>query len=569
MFAPCTRRAMVGAILAAALLAGCSNSNQKAERELQAFIQQHEQTLRPLQKDAALAAWQASITGAEADYEASQTKQLALEKLYTDRSAFARLRVWRDARRVQDPQLRRQLEVLYLAYLGNQVPDSLLEKMVQVQSDVDRIFSTFRGRVGDASYSDNELRDILRTSNDSARLQAAWEASKQVGGAVQPKLLEVVRLRNQAAKILGFPNYFSLQMVQQEFDEAQLMQLFDELDVLTRDSFAAMKGEVDGRLAKRYGIAVADLRPWHYHNPFFQEAPAVFAVDLDSIYAKVDILAALAKYYQGVGFEISDILKRSDLYEKEGKNQHAYCTDIDREGDVRVFANIQPNEYWMGTMLHEMGHAVYDESIDPKLPYLLREASHTLTTEAMAMLFGRMSKNASWMQQMAGLPEARRVAIEGELRKMLTFEQLTFSRWVQVMLRFERALYADPDQDLDRLWWDLVERYQLLHRPEGRQAPDYASKYHVAMAPVYYHNYLLGELMASQVHAHLVTEVLHAGDPWSVTYVDQPAVGAYLKEKVFGPGTLLSWNELVKNATGSPLSPKAFAGQFVGTPGHI
>jgi peptidyl-dipeptidase A len=89
------------------------------------------------------------------------------------------------------------------------------------------------------------------------------------------------------------------------------------------------------------------------------------------------------------------------------------------------------------------------------------------------------------------------------------------------------------------------------------------------MAPVYYHNYLLGELMASQVHAHLVTEVLHAGDPWSVTYVGQPAVGAYLKEKVFGPGTLLSWNDLVQNATGSPLSPKAFAVQFVGTPGHI
>jgi peptidyl-dipeptidase A len=563
------RRAAFGGVALAILVAGCTSSKQKAETELRTFIQQHEQTLRPLQKDAGLAAWKASITGADADYEDSKTKQLALEKLYTDRDAFGRIRAWREAGRVQDPQLRRELEVLYLAYLGNQIPDSLLERMVDVQNDVDRIFSTFRGKVGDASYTDNELRDILRTSNDSARLQAAWEAGKQVGAAVQPKLLEVVRLRNDAAKILGFPNYFSLQMVQQEFDETQLMQLFDELDALTRDSFAAMKAEVDARLAKRYGIPIAALRPWHYHNPFFQEAPDVFAIDLDSIYAKVDILETVRKYYAGVGFDITDILAKSDLYEKEGKNQHAYCTDIDREGDVRVFANIRPNEYWMGTMLHEMGHAVYDKSIDPKLPFLLREASHTLTTEAMAMLFGRMSKNAMWMQQMAGLPEARRVQVEGELRKMLTFEQLTFSRWVQVMLRFERELYSDPNQDLDTLWWDLVECYQLLHRPEGRKAPDYASKYHVAMAPVYYHNYLLGELMASQVHAHLVSDVLHASDPWSVTYVDQPAVGAFLKEKVFGPGTLLSWNELVRNATGSPLSPRAFAAQFVGSPGKI
>ena len=179
------------------------------------------------------------------------------------------------------------------------------------------------------------------------------------------------------------------------------------------------------------------------------------------------------------------------------------------------------------------------------------------------MLFGRMSKNAVWMQQMAGLPEAHRAAIQDEVRKMLTFEQLTFSRWVQVMVRFERAMYANPDQDLNALWWDLVERYQLLHRPEGRDAPDFASKYHVAMAPVYYHNYLLGEMMASQVHEHIVREILHAGDAWSVTYVDHPEVGAYLRERVFGPGTLYSWNELVKRATGSPLAPKAFAAQFV------
>ena len=55
--------------------------------------------------------------------------------------------------------------------------------------------------------------------------------------------------------------------------------------------------------------------------------------------------------------------------------------------------------------------------------------------------------------------------------KMHRAKLLVFSRWCQVMFRFEKALYDNPDQDLNTLWWDLVERYQMVHRPEGRKRP--------------------------------------------------------------------------------------------------
>ena len=71
------------------------------------------------------------------------------------------------------------------------------------------------------------------------------------------------------------------------------------------------------------------------------------------------------------------------------------------------------------------------------------------------------------------------------------------------MTNFERALYADPEADLAATWWELVSRYQLLTPPEGRDAPDWAAKIHVACAPVYYHTYLYGNLVASQLRATL------------------------------------------------------------------
>ena len=173
------------------------------------------------------------------------------------------------------------------------------------------------------------------------------------------------------------------------------------------------------------------------------------------------------------------MLARSDLYEKPGKSPHAFCTDIDREGDVRVLANVVPTEYWMGTMLHELGHAVYSSKNIPRgVPYALRTESHILATEGVAMLFEKFSKDADWLRAM-GVRLEDPEAFDATGAQMRRDKLLIFSRWCQVMLRFEKAMYADPDRDLETLWWDLVEEYQGLRRPEGRHAPDYASKIHV------------------------------------------------------------------------------------------
>jgi peptidyl-dipeptidase A len=256
------------------------------------------------------------------------------------------------------------------------------------------------------------------------------------------------------------------------------------------------------------------------------------------------------------------VIARSDLYERRGKSPHAFCTDINREGDVRVLANIVPNEYWMSTMLHELGHAVYSSKNIPKsMPYVLRTDAHILATEGVAMMFERFAKSGDWLVAMGvEVPDVKAYNEAGA--RMRRDQLLIFSRWCQVMLRFEKALYEDPSQDLNKLWWDLVEKYQGLHRPEGRDAPDYASKIHIVSAPAYYHNYMLGQLFACQVHRAIAREVLQADDWSSAFYVENPAVGRFMKERVFAPGRSLSWNELTRHATGEPLSAQAFAEEF-------
>ena len=64
------------------------------------------------------------------------------------------------------------------------------------------------------------------------------------------------------------------------------------------------------------------------------------------------------RFLDAVGLPIDDIIARSDLYEREGKDQHAFCISIDRASDVRTLCNIKPTAEWMDTMLHEQGHGI-------------------------------------------------------------------------------------------------------------------------------------------------------------------------------------------------------------------
>ena len=132
------------------------------------------------------------------------------------------------------------------------------------------------------------------------------------------------------------------------------------------------------------------------------------------------------------------------------------------------------------------------------------------------------------------------------------------------MICFEREFYRDPDQDLNTLWWDLVERFQFLARPEGRNEPDWAAKIHIATAPVYYHNYLLGEIVASQLQYTIDCHILDATGVTETGYVNEKRMGEYLREKVFKPGSSVHWNELLVDATGEKLNPQYLVNQLIG-----
>jgi peptidyl-dipeptidase A len=433
------------------------------------------------------------------------------------------------------------MERLYLRYLTGQRDPQTIERVVELEKEVRAEVVGHRPLLRGRPASENDILHILREETDSTVRQEAWEASKEIGPRIADRVRELARLRNEGARRLGFPDYYHLALASQELSPEELLALMDRLAEETEAPFRQAKASLDERRAARFGLSPSDLRPWHYDDPFFQRAPDDPDLDLSPFLEGQDLEGLAVRTYDGLGLEVRDILERSDLYEREGKDQHAFCLDVDRRGDIRILANLRPVSRWMVTLLHELGHGV---------------PAHAFTTEGVAILMGRLARDPRWLREVLGLPEEEVARLAPGLDRQERLNSLVFIRWALVMVHFERALYADPEQDLDTLWWDLKERFQRLDRPEGRSAPDWAAKYHVALAPVYYHNYILGELLASQLRA--TVEERFGG------LAEEPRAGAFLVERVLAPGARLDWRALVRQATGQPLSPAPFAEWVVG-----
>jgi peptidyl-dipeptidase A len=564
------------ASLSCMLIAVCTLSapvfaGDSPDERFKPLLDEYLKKYKPLYIDSARAWWEANTTGDDAAFKRKEAAENALVELHSDKGMFAKIKALKDGPPLSDPVLARELDVMYRHFLPGQADKELQKRIVAIETQVEKTFNTHRSLVGGKEMSENDVRQVLSDTKESLAAEQAWKGYMEVGKKNEKLMKEVVGLRNELARNLGFKNFYVMRLTLDEVDEKQLLALFDELDQLTRKEFAKEKLAIDAAMVTRFGLVddkgsgdPSKLRPWHYGDLFFQATPEMpGGANLDDVYKNVDLLKMAGDYYAGMGLQADDILARSDLYEKKGKSPHAFSTSLDRDQDIRVLCNLKPNLYWADTIVHELGHGIYDKYVAPDVPFLLHEAAHSITTEGYAIMMGSMVKNQDFLVTVLKVPPEKAVEIVKSAQKNLRREKLIFSRWAQVMVRFEYGMYNDPDQDLGKLWWTLKAKYQMLNPPGPVSRPDYAAKIHVVTNPVYYHSYMMGDLFGCQVHHYIATKVLGVDDPAKTCFAGHKEAGDYLKKNVFGPGNLYSWNELTKHATGEFISPKYFAMQYV------
>ncbi|MDW0109429.1 M3 family metallopeptidase [Sporosarcina aquimarina] len=518
--------------------------------KLSTFLAEQNQRFEAVYKPVVLQNWMAATTGEKQWEELHEKSLTAYHRNFSEKEDFAKVIQFRKETYLTRLE-QRQLDDLYSKMLPNQLDEKLVQETVALEKELSSKFNTFRPLLHGKKCTNNKILNILKKSEDSEVRKEAWLSSKQVGVEIEEKLLQLVHIRNENARALGYSDFYQMNLDVQDLKDADVFLIFERLKKVSDEPFRKVKKEIDNELAQKMNIDVKDLRPWHYADPFFQEAPAKQTIDIDKHFTGKNIEEVASATFEAVGLNIDDILKESDLYPRENKNPFGFCTNIDRQGDVRILVNIDESVFWTTALLHELGHASYFKNIDKGLPFLLRSHSHSITTEAIALFFGRMTKMSQWQSRFLGVEQKEQ---DTAMNQLLQRQLLVFARWVITFATFERELYQNPNQDLNGLWWKLAEEIQFINPPERTDYPDWASKMHFSLAPVTYQDYLLGELVASQLHHHIVTTI--SSDIFTIK------VGEYFKDHIFKDGASFQWNELIENATGTGLDPTHFVNQF-------
>ena len=135
-----------------------------------------------------------------------------------------------------------------------------------------------------------------------------------------------------------------------------------------------------------------------------------------------------------------------------------------------------------------------------------------------------------------------------KFKKDIKKSEATFINWSMQIISFEKAMYENPNQDLQKLWHDLGVKYRGRNEEEELNN-EWATIPHFLSHPAYYQNYFRANLMKAQIYKHLRDEL------GNIT--ENKNTAEYLNENLFRYGESIDENELIEMFTGEPLSSKA------------
>jgi peptidyl-dipeptidase A len=558
-----------------------SGRKSPAEKDAEAFLTTVTSLLKPVATRATLADW-TSLTDVTPEHTGQRVgADGALAALAGSPLIIEKTKALLAQREQLEPQTARQLEKLLLAAAESPgtIPD-VVARRVEAEARQSSIMDGYtfcavptRHGVCPEPITANQIDNVLAHSRDLSQRLRVWTASKEIGRPLKPGLVELVKLRNQVARELGYRSYFALQVADYGMTVGEMMQLLDDTLAATKPLFDQLHCFAKYELAARFHRPPPRLIPAHWlGNRWAQVWPGLIdSASLDPLFRGAtaeSIVKSAENFYVSLGFPRlpATFWERSDLYPvppgvARKKNTHASAWDIDRSGDVRSLMSVEPNEEWFGAAHHELGHIYYFLSYDrPEVPYLLREGANRAFHEAIGELAKLASQQTPYLVKVGVMPEAKRPDPTAWLLQSALDSVVFMAFSAGTMSHFEHFLYEQelPPAEWQGKWWEDVANFQGVVPPNGRDDPalcDACTKTHINDDPAQYYDYALATLIKFQLHDHICSKILQQ-DPRACDYSDSQAVGDFLKG-ILSLGATRDWRDVIREATGEPISPRA------------
>lgn len=403
------------------------------------------------------------------------------------------------------------------------------------------------------------LRTLMRTSPSSTVRKSAYDGLRSIGSFVCGNgFLEIVRLRNQLAKLLGFEDYYDYTVTNAEgFGKAKLFEILDGLEEGTRSLMLKARQELENMHGKEA------LHPW---NTGFMMAGSVIK-KMDPYFPFSKSVENYIRSYAAMRIGYCDATMTLDLLDRKNKYSNGFChwpvpAWVKPNGEfvpskTNFTSLADPSAVGSGltalnTLMHEAGHAAHFANIKQPSPLFSQERAPTSVAyaENQSMFLDSLVGDAAWRAKYAKDLDGNSIPfeiIEEGIRSTHPFQVFQLRAMLSVSY-LEKALYELPSDEL------TVEKVQLLADQienkiqGGLSGRPLLSVPHLVSdeASCYYQGYVLAEMSVHQTRKYFKEKYGYI--------VDNPNVGPTLASAYWECGNSKQFLQIVEDLTGKELT---------------
>ncbi len=401
-----------------------------------------------------------------------------------------------------------------------------------------------------------KMRTMRNTHDDEKVRKACYEAGEELAQGLVPEYVELVRLRNEYARGMGYSDFYAFKTEREDgMKKEELFTLFDSIYDKTKFVFA----EIRALEKKMPGLR----KPWNFSYMMAGD----FTKEEDSYFQFDEALLRWGRSFSAMGIDYRKGRLQLDLLDRKGKWNNGFCHWPDLvhyekgkriPGSSNFTCNVVAGQVGSGvmgynTLFHEGGHAAHFLNVDERDVALNHEYAPMAMSwaETQSMFLDTVFSSIEWKTRYAKDAAGTPYPFELYERKVRKLAPLRAKRMHSILFvsNFEREIYEAKNLTTDKVLSIARKNY----RKYFDESED--SLYALNVPHIYswessgsYHGYGLAEIALSQWRAYFYKKYGYI--------VDNPNVGKEMTE-VWKYGSRYTYKQFVRLATGKNPSTKA------------
>lgn len=405
--------------------------------------------------------------------------------------------------------------------------------------------------------SEIKMRMLMRTHPDESTRKACFEALEKLPLETLDLYVEMVKLRNDFAHLLGHEDFYAYKVrIDEDMTKDELFGIFEPIYERTKYAFEDVR-----TLEKQ----MPGLRtPWNMAYMMTGD----FTKEEDQYFKFENVLDQWGRSFAAMGLSFNGGTVTLDLLDRKGKHNNGFCHYPDlvtsiggkwTRGSSNFTSNAIPTQVGSGilglhTVFHEGGHAM--DRLNSRQPDTCVNHEYPPNTiswaETHSMFMEAVSSSIEWKTRYAKNAAGDSYPFslfERKVRKLHIMRPLEMMN-VMFMMQYEREIYEC--KNLTREF--VLETARKVYRKYFDRTEDSITVLNVSHmysweTSAYYHGYGLAMLGVDQWREYFYKKFGYI--------VDNPKVGKEMT-KMWSYGSIYSAKKLMKMATGKPLSADAF-----------